>query len=422
MTPLPTHWQERELGTLLRLRNGANADKLAYGRGSPFINVREVVEHPRLTEKDIPGLVFLPAEAARRYSVRRGDILFNRTSETAAEVGLASIYTGVRDVLFGGFVIRGRPISTDLEPIFAPYAFRAPKVRAQIVARGQGGIRSNIGQRDLLQVLVPLPPRSEQLAIGTALSDADTAVAKVEALIAKKRALRAGIVQQLLLGKGRLRRFEPEKGSTGAITPAGRFPADWELTTIGEVARKTGKKNVQGRDLPVLSCTKHRGFVDSLSLFSKRVFSEDTSGYRLIRLGEFGYPANHIEEGSIGYQQSYGEALVSPIYVVFEARPQVNPLYLYTLLKTDRYRQLFRSSTSASVDRRGSLRWLEFSQIPVALPPRPEQDGIAEVIRAVDEEIELLEARLEKVRSIREGMTQALLCGSSDLPAEAVVA
>lgn len=418
---LPAQWQKRELGTLLRLRNGANADKLAYGRGIPFVNVREVVEHPRLTEQDIPGLVSLPAGAVRRYSVRPGDILFNRTSETAAEVGLASIYKGTCEVVFGGFVIRGRPIGADLEPVFAPYAFRAASVRAQIIARGQGGIRSNIGQRDLRQVLVPVPPRAEQLAIGAALTDADTEVAGIEVLIAKKRALRTGIVQHLLLGRGRLRRFEPEAPAE-AITPAGRFPADWELTTIGRIARKTGRKNVQGRDLPVLSCTKHRGFVDSLALFSKRVFSGDTSGYRLIRRGEFGYPANHIEEGSIGYQQSYDEAVVSPIYVVFEPRPQVNPLYLYTLLKTDRYRQLFRSSTSASVDRRGSLRWLEFSRLPVILPPRPEQDEIAAVIGDVDDEIGLLEARLEKARGIRDGMAQALLGGGSRLATEMVAA
>jgi len=59
-------------------------------------------------------------------------------------------------------------------------------------------------------------------------------------------------------------------------------------------------KNAQGSNLPVLSCTKHRGLVLSEEYFGKRVHAEDTSGYRIVQRGEFAYATNHIEEGSIG--------------------------------------------------------------------------------------------------------------------------
>lgn len=85
-------WHEYQLGDLITFSNGINADKSAYGRGVPFINVLEVITNEWLRAKDIPGRVTLPNKVFARYRVRRGDILFNRTSETQDEVGLASVY------------------------------------------------------------------------------------------------------------------------------------------------------------------------------------------------------------------------------------------------------------------------------------------------------------------------------------------
>ena len=57
------------------------------------------------------------------------------------------------------------------------------------------------------------------------------------------------------------------------------------------------------------------------------------------------------------------------------------------MLKTESYRRVFARRTNASVNRRGSLRWKEFSRIKVGVPSRQEQDRIAETLRLVDLEI-----------------------------------
>ena len=72
--------------------------------------------------------------------------------------------------------------------------------------------------------------------------------------------------------------------------------------------------------------------------------------------------------GSLTHARESG--LVSPMYTVFRTNDQVLPEYLYRLLKTETYRQLFESFTSASVNRRGSLRWKQFATIPITLPDR----------------------------------------------------
>lgn len=244
------------------------------------------------------------------------------------------------------------------------------------------------------QITLPSRP-AEQKAIVRTLDDADLFIESLEQLLAKKRLIKQGASQVLLTGKRRLPGFDQE----------------WRPKCIAEIASPSSERNCDAQALPVLTCSKHRGFVDSLSYFKNQVFSRDTSGYRVIRRGELGYPSNHVEEGSIGIQDLYDVALVSPIYVVFATKPGVDSYFLHRLLKLDAYRQKFSVATSSSVDRRGSLRWPAFSQIEVSLPPEKEQVAIGGVLRDLEAEIDAMDAQLLKARQIKQGMMQNLLTG-----------
>ena len=197
-------WESEPLGRLLDFQNGVNAGKEAYGKGMPFANVLEVVENTHIKISDIPGRVDVPSEMRKKHSVQSGDILFNRTSETREEVGLASTYVGDEPILFGGFVIRGRPVSGALNQAYAGYALRAPSVRKQIISSGQGAIRSNIGQERLAEVEIPLPSLDEQRAIAEVLSDMDAEIEAWEKRRAKTEAVKTGMMQELLTGETRL--------------------------------------------------------------------------------------------------------------------------------------------------------------------------------------------------------------------------
>jgi type I restriction enzyme S subunit len=246
---------------------------------------------------------------------------------------------------------------------------------------------------------VPVPPLGEQRAIAAALSDADALIEALNSLIAKKRAIKQGAMQDLLSGRRRL--------------PA--FNGEWSVRRIADIAIPSIEKNTSNLSLPVLTCSKHLGFVDSLGYFKNQVFSRDLRGYRIIRRGEIGYPANHLEEGSIGLQDLYDVAVVSPIYVVFSTKEGVDSYFVHRLLKLEEYRRKFASATSASVDRRGSLRWGAFSQIEVSIPPSKEQTAIVNVLSDMEAEIAALEERMSKARQIKQGMMQELLGGRTRL-------
>ncbi len=78
-------------------------------------------------------------------------------------------------------------------------------------------------------------------------------------------------------------------------------PKGWREVRIGQIAREISNRNHASADIPVLSMTKHRGFVRSNEYFSKSVHSENTRQYKVVKRGQFAYATIHLDEGSIDY-------------------------------------------------------------------------------------------------------------------------
>lgn len=252
-----------------------------------------------------------------------------------------------------------------------------------------------------------LPPLPEQKAIADLLSTWDSAIEKTERLIAAKEKALKQNAKELLFGHKRI------SGNNTGLKGGHCFEysSDWEYVRISKIAKEKSNRN-DDEGATVLSCSKYDGFVNSLDYFGKKVFSDDTSNYKVVKKWQFGYPANHIEEGSIGLLEHCESGIVSPIYVVFETNEKkVYPPFLYKLLKTEIYKHLFQVNTSSSVDRRGSLRWKEFSSIKVVLPTLDEQKEISNYIDVNKREIDLLKSLAEKYKEQKRGLMQKLLTG-----------
>ena len=332
-------------------------------------------------------------EEMQRFSISPGDFIVSCSGT------IGRIFRILSDAPPGVINQALLKLKTSREVVDARYfylLFQWDDFQTRIIDNTQGGAMKNlVGMNAFRTTPVVLPPLFEQEAIAEALSDADALIESLEQLLTKKRQIKKGAMQELLTGKKRLPGFSGE----------------WKVKKISEVATDCSEKNSLAEALPVLTCSKHLGFVDSLTYFKNQVFSKDLSGYKIIRRGQIGYPANHIEEGSIGLQDLYDVSLVSPIYVVCSPKEGTSSYFLHRLLKLDSYRQEFAIATTSSVDRRGSLRWPAFSEIAVNLPHIKEQRAIATVLSAMDAEIAALESKLVKARQIKQGMMRELLTG-----------
>jgi len=257
-----------------------------------------------------------------------------------------------------------------------------------------------------------LPPLWEQRKVAAILRTWDDAIGRLDALIGKMRRQHLAITDSLVFGVRRLSRFGL---STGCIQHRWfSLPTAWDCLSIAELAAEVSERNDGRESTPteVLSCSKYNGFVRSLEYFRKQVYSADLTGYKRIRRGDFGFPSNHVEEGSIGLQDIADVGLVSPIYTVFRFAPEkVDGPYAFSVLKSGLYRHIFEVSTSSSVDRRGSLRWSEFSKISFPLPPLDEQKAISEVLDTHLRQLNGLKEKRETLERQKQGLMQKLLTG-----------
>lgn len=262
-----------------------------------------------------------------------------------------------------------------------------------------------VNRTELADFKLVLPPIPEQRAIADMLSAWDLAIEKTDRLItaAKSRIMR--LSANLLFGKRSSEKDTLKRNKWFSV------PDHWKIVKLGSVAKEAKVTNVAGDNIRVLSCTKYDGLVDSLTYFDKQIFSKDTSAYKVVSKGQFAYATNHIEEGSIGYQCMYDKGLVSPMYTVFKTDKSIDDGYLYKVLKSVTYLHIFRVNTSASVARRGSLRWNEFAKLPIPLPPLEEQIEISAALDTAQLEIDLLKKQAEAYRKQKRGLMQKLLTG-----------
>lgn len=391
-TQVPHDWPLVPLGTLCAFANGVNADKGAYGKGIPFINVLEVITHSHLKASDVPGRVLLSKAERETFSVRRGDILFNRTSETQEEVGLASVYADDDSVVFGGFVIRGRFTVDAFDHTYVGYALRAPLVRSQIVAQGQGAIRANIGQASLKRVLVPILARPEQRAIAEALADVDGLLGALEGLIAKKRAIKQAAMQQLLTGKTRLPGFSGE----------------WEAKRLGEIASIRNEKVLPSSVSPDTMCVEleHIGRAEGHLLEHSTARDATSSKYRFCA-GDvlFGRLRSYLRKYWLADRDGICTTEIWPLTVDAGC---VDSGFLFGIVQSDSFIETASISYGTHMPR---ADWGVMRDFEICLPEIREQRAIATVFADMGAEIAELERRREKTSAVKHTMMQQLLTG-----------
>ncbi len=409
----PQDWDDESFGKLFTFSNGVNADRDAYGKGLRFVNVLEPITYSHLHGSEIPGRVSLPDSVAAAYAVKKGDVLFNRTSETDADLGLATTYLGTEHVVFGGFVIRGRPTDRRLDPTYSGYAFRTPAIRSQIIRMGQGAIRANIGQQNLKLVIAPIPPKAEQRAIATALRDVDALLEGLTQLIAKKRNLKQAATQQLQTGQTRLPGFHSE----------------WEYAQVQDViagyfcgpSPTCEERNIQDESewgvLKTTASTKGNGW--------------DWTKHKALPRVLWDRPHLELKKGDVivtkaGPRHRVGVAawvdFVPPHIIVsgkmIGLRPRLDkavPLMLAAAISAREAQVFLDQRTTGMAESQVNFENSALLQTPIRIPPIDEQIAISAVLTDIDAEMAVLEARHDKTRDLKQAMMQELLTGKTRL-------
>lgn len=202
---IPSEWFLGKLRNVGDTQNGISKSSEFFGKGFLFVSYSDVYKNYSLSST-VSGLVDSTPEEQKRYSVKKGDIFFTRTSETIEEVGFSCVCEkDIPNATFAGFLIRVRPFSDKLYTPYAKYYFRSSHLRFYLVKEMNLVTRASLGQSLLKSMPVLLPPLEEQKEVADYLdakcAEIDGLIAKKEQLVKELESYKKSLIYEVVTGK-----------------------------------------------------------------------------------------------------------------------------------------------------------------------------------------------------------------------------
>ncbi len=242
-----------------------------------------------------------------------------------------------------------------------------------------GSGQTNLRKQEVLDCPVLIPPLPEQTAIATALSDMDALIAQTEKLIDKKKAIKQGVMQELL---------RPKEGWV-------KITIDQccdILNNLRQPLNDSERQKMKG-DIPYCGAN---GVVDFINEY---LTDED-----IILMAEDGGYFDEYKTRPIAYRMS-GKSWVNNHAHILRAKMNFNQDFIYYSVVHKNILDYINGGTRAKLNKS------ELKNIEIFCPVKSEQDDISKILSDIDLQITALENCLVKLKLQKQGMMQALLTG-----------
>ena len=387
--------------------NGGEVHNIHYGD--------ILVKFPEVLDCATDGLPYINAENTTKASkgfLRDGDVIMADTAEDVT-VGKSTEVIGIGEqkVVSGLHTIPCRPKD---EEMFAPkwlgYFINHSTYHDQLIPYITGTKVSAISKSAIAGTMIAVPKRGEQAEIAAALSDIDALITNLEKLIAKKKAIKQGAMQELLTGKRRLPGFDGEWntyrfGDIFIILPNNAF-------TRAEMSDSGIVKNIHYGDI----LTKYHEYIsaesDEIPYIASNVDLSRFSDKCFVKSGDI-IIADTAEDDTVGKAMEVIKVsclMLSGQHTML-CRPQIpfaERFLGYYLNATCYHDQLIPYITGTKVS---SISKASIAQTFLYVPGLQEQTAIADILTDMDSEIAKLEENLAKYRLVKQGMMSELLTG-----------
>jgi type I restriction enzyme S subunit len=341
----------------------------------------------------------------RRCDVKEGDLLLTKdgaNTGNAALNTLAQEFSLLSSVAFLRFNPRRYCAAYFLQQILTS------QVQRQIHDAMAGNAITRLTLEKISKLHFPVPPtKTEQVVIAEALCDADALIESLKQLIAKKRQIKQGAMQELLTGKKRLPGFHGE----------------WEEKPFNQVCwfqEGPGVRNTQftASGIKLLNGTNIvRGVLNlnSTSRFISETEAHGAYAHFLADAGDIVIASSGITIEQFQEKVAFVREHNLPICMntsTIRFKPFTGILasaFLFQFLTSFLFKRAIGGQATGSAQL--NFGPSHVAKVYVSLPPYPEQTAIAAVLSDMDEEIAAMEAKLVKARQIKQGMMQELLTG-----------
>lgn len=278
-----------------------------------------------------------------------------------------------------------------------------------------------IAKKDLENSSFIVPKsKKEQEKIAEILSEVDSAIEYAQSLHVKHQKIKAALMQDLLThgidSNGKIRN---PKTHTYKPSPLGDIPVEWDVKEIGKIYKELRTGSTPSRAIPdyfkgdILWVTsgelKYKPIYDTIEKITKEAVR--ATNLKIYPSGTFFIAITGLEaEGTRGSCAIIAkEATTNQSCMAFEKNDQIDTHFLFQYYKLHgKYISLLYSQGS----KQQSLNNKIVSKILIHLPPKEEQQKIAQILSSNDEKIEKVKTKLEKLQQLKTALMQDLLSGT----------
>jgi type I restriction enzyme, S subunit len=328
------------------------------------------VQWTHINVVDLPEMDF-SAEDRERLALLKGDLLVCE----GGEVGRTAIWDGqLEECYFQKALHRLRPITAHDEPRFFRY-FMWMAVGTGLFELTTASTIQHLPAEKLRVVRYPAPPRRQQRAIADYL---DRETARLDSLVAAKERVLALLAEKRralitsVVTRG-LDRDTPLRDS--GIPWIGEIPTHWQLKRAKFVFRQSALPVADEDEM--VTCFRD-GQVTLRRNRREEGFTNANLelGYQGIRAGQLVLHSMDAFAGAIGVSDSDGKC--SPEYIICDPRnPETNSYYYGHLLRTMALAGFIQASCPAVRERAPRIRFSDFGEMFIPVPPIDEQRAIA---------------------------------------------
>lgn len=302
-------------------------------------------------------------------------------------------------------------------------------------------IPQKINLGPISDVRIALPKTiEEQQRIANALSDVDSLINNLEKLIAKKKNIKQGAMQQLLTGKKRLPGFgsdertgsrptderrkachsersakrEVEESDGYKMTELGLIPSDWEVKPIKELGLflgggtpSTKNESFWKGNIPwISSADLNDDDIEHISM--TRFITQEAVNFSATQICPQGTILIIARVGVGKLALSQQKVCTSQDFCnLIPSKENDSKFLAYALLPV--MKRMSNESQGTSIK---GVAVDEIKKVQIIVPSsKDEQTAIANVLSDMDTEISALETKLAKYRTLKTGMMQQLLTG-----------
>ena len=392
---IPEDWEVKELSSISAIKSGKRLPKGSLVTSSktsyPYIRVIDM----NMGYLNLSNIMYVPENVQpmiSKYIISKNDIYIS----VAGTLGLVG---KIPEELDGANLTENANRITEIQcnRDYLMYYMMSPLIQNVIEAERTIGAQPKLALQRIRDFYIVLPgDNREQTAIAAALSDVDSLISALTKKIEKKKAIKQGLMQQLLTGKKRL----PGFGGVWDVVQLKRIISEFIVPMRDKPTALTGP-------IPWCRIEDFDGKYLKKSLSNQGVDLNTVSKMNLKI-----FPVNTLLvscSANLGRCAIVKQKLVTNqtfIGLVPSDRINVEFLY-YKMSREDKNLNNMATGTTISY-----LSREQFENYEILIPSsKAEQTAIANILSDCDSEIAALEEKRDKYKEIKQGMMQQLLTG-----------